>query len=113
IGNTVMAVGQIVLIVGGGLAGAMLAGHGAVLQQVVAASGWFVLFFLLGFVMLAGLWAVGGSLASRVEDLQSTTVLMQVLVIVPFFAAIFAIEPGPTQTMLSYVPFTAPLLMPA
>jgi ABC-2 type transport system permease protein len=113
LGNTIMAVGQIVVIVGAGLLGAMVAGQGAVLEQVVRASGWFLLFFLLGFVMLACLWAVAGSLASRVEDLNSTTVVMQVLVIVPFFAAIFAIDPGPTQRVLSYIPFTAPLLMPA
>lgn len=113
LGNTVMAVGQVLIIVVGGLIGATLAGQSAVVTQLVGASGWFVLFFLLGFVMLAGLWAVGGSLASRVEDLQSTTVVMQVLVIVPFFAAIFGMDAGPTQRLLSYVPFTAPLLMPA
>jgi len=113
LGNTVMAVGQIVVILGAGLVGAMVGGQGEVLRQVLGASGWFVLFFVLGFVMLACLWAVAGSLSSRVEDLQSTTVVMQVLVIVPFFAAIFAIEPGPTQRVLSFIPFTAPLLMPA
>ncbi|MCU1431617.1 MAG: transporter permease [Actinotalea sp.] len=113
IGNTVMALGQIVVVLGAGLLGATLAGQGDVLHQVLEASGWFVLFFLLGFVMLASLWAVAGSLAARVEDLQATTVLMQVLVIGPFFAAIFAIDPGPTQRVLSYIPFTAPLLMPA
>jgi len=113
LGNTVMAVGQIVVILGAGLLGAMVGGQGEVLRQVIGASGWFVLFFVLGFVMLACLWAVAGSLASRVEDLQSTTVIMQVLVIVPFFAAVFAIDPGPTQRVLSYIPFTAPLLMPA
>lgn len=113
IGNTAMAVGQVVVIVGGGLVGAVLAGQGPVVEQLLAASGWFVLFFVLGFVMLAGLWAVGGSLAARVEDLQSTTVVMQVLVVLPFFAAIFAMDPGPTQRLLSYVPVTAPLLMPA
>lgn len=113
LGNTVVAVGQIVLVVGAGLVGARLAGGGELLGQVLRASGWFVVFFLLGFVMLACLWAAAGALASRVEDLQSTTVFMQVLVIVPFFAAIFAIDPGPTQTALSYIPFTAPLLMPA
>ena len=113
IGNTVMAVAQIVLILGAGLIGAVVAGQGDLLGQVRDASGWFLVFFLLGFVMLACLWAVGGSLASRVEDLQSTTVFMQVLVIVPFFATVFAIDPGPTQRLLSYVPFTAPLMMPA
>lgn len=113
LGNTVMAVGQIVVIVGAGLLGAAVAGQGELVAQLAGASGWFVLFFLLGFVMLACLWAVAGSLASRVEDLQATTVVMQVLVVVPFFAALFAIDPGPTQRVLSYVPFTAPLLMPA
>lgn len=113
VGNTVMAVGQIVVIVSAGLLGAWLMGRGEVVGQLLAASGWFVLFFLLGFVMLACLWAAAGALASRVEDLNATTVVMQVLVVVPFFAAIFAIEPGPVQRILSYVPFTAPLLMPA
>lgn len=113
VGNTVMAVGQIAVVVGAGLAGATVAGQGELVRQVLDVSGWFVGFFLLGFVMLACLWAVGGSLASRIEDLNATTIVMQVLVIVPFFAAIFAIDPGPVQRMLSYVPFTAPLLMPA
>lgn len=112
IGNTVMAVGQILVVVGAGLAGAALAGRGEVLGEVLRASGWFVVFFLLGFAMLACLWAAAGSLASRVEDLNSTTIVMQVLVVVPFFAAIFATDPGPTQRVLSYIPFTAPLLMP-
>lgn len=113
VGNTIMAVGQVVVIVGAGLLGATVAGQGELIRQVIEASGWFVLFFLLGFVMLACLWAVAGSLASRVEDLSSTTVVMQVLVIVPFFAAVFLIEPSQTQRVLSYIPFTAPLLMPA
>ena len=112
LGNTVMAVGQVVVIVGAGLLGALVAGQGQLVRQLGGSSGWFVLFFLLGFVMLSCLWAVGGSLASRVEDLSSTTALMQILVIVPFFAAVLPIDDG-TRRILSYVPFTAPLLMPA
>lgn len=112
LGNTIMAAGQVVVIVGAGLLGAVAAGQGALVTQLAGSAGWFVLFFLLGFVMLSCLWAVGGSLASRVEELSSTTALMQILVIVPFFAAVLPIDEG-TRTLLSYVPFTAPLLMPA
>lgn len=112
LGNTVMAAAQVVVIVGAGMLGAVAAGQGALVTQLVGSAGWFVLFFLLGFVMLSCLWAVGGSLASRVEELSSTTALMQILVVVPFFAAILPIDEG-TRTLLSYVPFTAPLLMPA
>jgi len=113
LGNTVLAVAQVTLIVGVGLAGAALAGQSALISQVAGASVWFLVFFLLGFLMLACLWAVAGSLASRVEDLQSTTLLMQATVMVPFFASIFVTEPGRVQEVLSYIPFTAVLLMPA
>ncbi len=112
LGNTIMAAGQVVVIVAAGLVGSVVAGQGALVTQLLGSAGWFVLFFLLGFVMLSCLWAVGGSLASRVEELSSTTALMQILVIVPFFAAVLPIDEG-TRTLLSYVPFTAPLLMPA
>jgi len=113
LGNTALAVAQVTLIVGVGLAGAGIAGQSKVISQVLGASGWFLVFFLLGFLMLACLWAVAGSLASRVEDLQSTTMVMQVTVMVPFFATLFVTEPGRTQQVLSYIPFTAPLMMPA
>ena len=113
LGNTALAVGQVTLIVGVGMAGAALAGQSALISQVAGASGWFLVFFLLGFLMLACLWAVAGSLASRVEDLQSTTMVMQATVMVPFFASIFVTAPGRLQEVLSYFPFTAVLLMPA
>lgn len=113
LGNTVMALGQVAVVVSAGLVGAAATGRGELVVQLLGAAGWFLAFFLLGFVMLACLWAAAGALASRVEDLNATTVVMQVLVVVPFFAAVFAIEPGSVQRVLSYVPFTAPLLMPA
>ena len=40
---------------------------------VAASAGWFLVFFVAGFAALACLWAVAGSLATRSEDLQSTT----------------------------------------
>ena len=113
LGNTVLAVAQVTLIVGVGLAGAALAGQSALISQVAGASVWFLVFFLLGFLMLACLWAVAGSLASRVEDLQSTTMVIQAAVMVPFFASIFVTEPGRVQEVLSYIPFTSVLMMPA
>ncbi len=112
VGTTLMALVQVVVVVGAGMAGAVVAGQRAFLGQLVGASGWFVAFFLLGFVMLSCLWAVGGSLAARVEDLSSTTALMQILVVVALFAAILPIDDS-VRAVLSYVPVTAPLLMPA
>lgn len=112
VGTTIMALAQVLVVVGAGAVGAVVVGQRAFLGQLLGASGWFVAFFLLGFVLLACLWAVGGSLAARVEDLSSTTALMQILVVAALFAAILPIDDS-VRAVLSYVPFTAPLLMPA
>ncbi|MCB2412482.1 ABC transporter permease [Demequina sp. TTPB684] len=111
-GNAVMAIAQVALIVGAGLVGAGLAGQGDIVSQALGASGWFLLFFVLGFLMLACLWAVTGSLSARIEDLQSSTLYMQLAVMIPFFAAVFLTEESPLRVVLSYVPLTAPLIMP-
>jgi len=113
LGNTLMALGQVVLIVGAGLLGARLIGEGEIVSQALSVSGWFLAFFLVGFLMLACLWAVAGSLAARIEDLQSTTLYMQIAVMAPFFTAVFLQDEGPARVALSYIPLTAPLLMPA
>ena len=111
-GNTALALGQIALLVAVGLAGASVAGQSALVALLLRSSPWFLLFFLLGFSMLACLWAAAGALADRQEDLQATTVPLQVLIFVPFFAATYVDTPGPLLTTLSFVPFTAPIAMP-
>ncbi len=112
-GNGLMAIMQVALIVVAGVGGLALTGRGEVVSEVWAASGWFLVFFVLGFLMLACLWAVAGSLASRIEDLQSTTLLMQIAVMVPFFSSVFVMGDSMLQRVLSYVPLTSPLLMPS
>lgn len=112
LGNGGLALVQVVLLVLVALAGAALTGSGELTEALLGNAGWFVLFFVLGFAMLSCLWAAAGAFASRNEDLQSTTAPLQVLVIVPFFAAGYVSE-GLLRTVLSYVPFTSPLIMPA
>jgi len=110
--NTVLALGQTVLLGAVGMIGAGLVGQGDVLSLILRSTGWFLVFFVLGFTMLATLWAACGAVASRLEDLNATTVPMQLLLYLPFFAAVYVHDPGTLQRILSYVPFTAPLAMP-
>ena len=92
LGNTVLALGQIVLIAGIAVIGLTFSGSAVltakVLSQLGVAMVWFLPFFLIGFLMLAGLWAVSGALVSRIEDLGSTTTPVQLLIMLPFFAVI-------------------------
>ncbi|MCY7366445.1 MAG: ABC transporter permease [Frankiaceae bacterium] len=112
LGNGGLALTQIVLLVLVGMAGALATGERELLSLLLRNAGWFVLFFALGFALLSCLWAAAGAMASRSEDLQATTAPLQVLLIAPFFAAVY-VTSDPARVVLSYVPLTAPLVMPA
>ena len=113
LGNGALALGQIVLLAAVSLVGASLSGNGDLVRLLTRNSAWFVLFFVLGFTMLSCLWAAAGAFASRTEDLQSTTIPLQMMVMIPFFAAVYITEEGPLRAALSYVPLSAPLFMPS
>jgi ABC-2 type transport system permease protein len=87
-------------------------GQGLLLGLVGPALGWFVPFFVLGFVLLASLWAVAGAVVSRMEDLSSSSTLVMMVVMVPYLGVTFFQDNDRAMTILSYVPFSAALAMP-
>lgn len=111
LGSSLLALGQLTLLLAVGLAGASAAGQSGVVSLLLHSSGWFVLFFLVGFATLGCLWAAAGAVASRQEDLQATTFPIQMVVMLPYFVVAY-ITSGPWQVVLSYVPFTATVMMP-
>lgn len=110
LGNTVLAVAQLTLFVTVGLVGLSFTDFSPLITAVSGAAVWFLVFFLAGFVALACLWAVAGSLASRLEDLQSTTTPLTMLVMGIFFSGLFL--EGTWQTVGSFVPPLSAILMP-
>jgi ABC-2 type transport system permease protein len=110
IGNTVLALSQIVVIGVASLIGLLATGQADILKVVTPVAGWFVVFFVLGFVALAGLWAVAGSLATRQEDLGSTTLPGQMILMIPFFFSVFA--GSSAKTVASFVPIASSMAMP-
>ncbi|WP_329475601.1 ABC transporter permease [Kribbella sp. NBC_01484] len=110
LGSTALALGQIVVIAGASLIGLLLTDQAAILEVVAPVAGWFVVFFVLGFVALAGLWAVAGSLATRQEDLGSTTLPGQMILMIPFFFSVFA--GASAKTVASFVPIASSMAMP-
>jgi ABC-2 type transport system permease protein len=110
IGNTVLALSQIVVIAAASLLGLLATDQADILEVIAPVAGWFVIFFVLGFVALAGLWAVAGSLATRQEDLGSTTLPGQMILMIPFFFAVFA--GASAKTVASFVPIASSMAMP-
>lgn len=89
-----------------------IGGQEELLDMIGGALGWFVPFFVLGFVLLAGMWAVAGALVSRQEDLSSSTSLVMSLVMVPYLGVILGHDNETVMTVLSHLPFSAPVAMP-
>jgi ABC-2 type transport system permease protein len=110
LGNTALALSQIVVIAGASVIGLVATDQLDILQVVAPVAGWFVVFFVLGFVALAGLWAVAGSLATRQEDLGSTTLPGQMILMIPFFFSVFA--GSSAKTVASFVPVASSMAMP-
>ena len=109
-GNTVLAVAQVLLTVAAGAIAMVATGRGDDLRVVGPAMGWYVIFFVLGFVALASLWSVAGSLASRQQDLQSTTMPGQILLFAPYILAVTAGEG--VKTVVSMLPVVSTMMMP-
>lgn len=110
LGNTALALGQMALFLGVGLIGMSFTSFASFLPSVAASAGWFLVFFLAGFVALACLWAVAGSLATRNEDLQSTTPMLTTLLIGALMVGF--VGEGTIRTIGSYVPIISTVAMP-
>lgn len=111
VGNTVLALAQVVLLSLVGVGGLLVTDNAGLLDQLAPGIVVFVPFFLLGFLALAALWAVVGALATRSEDVQSTSAPMTALVAIVFFGGI--LSTGGVQAVLSYVPVFSTIAMPA
>lgn len=75
-----------------------------------------LLFFLLGFLLYAMLYGAVGSTASKVEDINTSSMPITLLFIVGFFIVVFSITGGgrldsTLMKIASFVPFTSPMAM--
>jgi len=112
VGNTILAMGQIIGLAAIVIVGLTVTGQGELLSGLGAPLVWFAVFFLFGFVLLAALFAAAASMVSRQEDIGSTTTPLTFLVMAPYFLVIFFNDNDLVMTIMSYVPFSAPVAMP-
>jgi ABC-2 type transport system permease protein len=110
VGNVIMAMAQLVLFLGVGLGGLAFSPYSSFVPAVAGAAGWFLVFFLVGFIVLAAMWAVAGALATRHEDLQSTSTPVTMVIMVVLFGGLLLSGTG--QVIGSYVPLMSVVAMP-
>lgn len=112
LGNLVLAMGQILLIIAAATVSLAVTGQSDVLTDFGAPMAWFAVFFLFGFPLLSAMFAAAGALVSRQEDISPTVMPVMYLVMIPYFLAVFLGGNPVVMTIMSYVPFSAPVAMP-
>lgn len=110
VGNGALAFGQMALYAAVGLVGVTLTKQALPVAALLGGIGWFLGFFLAGFVALACMWAVAGALASRSEDLQSTTTPLTMTLVMAFVVGLSA--EGTAKVVASFVPVLSAITMP-
>ncbi|MBE3020219.1 ABC transporter permease [Myceligenerans pegani] len=110
LGNSVIALAQNLLFATVGVVGLALTDFKAAVPAMTASLGWFVVFFTVGFVAVAAMYAMAGALASRLEDLQGTTAPMGVVLMAVYLTTFGA--DGTLERVLSFVPVTSIVSMP-
>ena len=110
LGNTALAVIQLLIYLVVGLVGLSFTPYKSYVPALSGPTAWFVGFFLAGFIALACLWAVAGSLASRTEDLQATSTPLTMLMLAMFIGGV-SLE-GRGQVIASFVPPVSAVVMP-
>ncbi len=112
LGNSVLAFGQTAALAAMAVIGLMVTGQDDVLEMLGSPLLWFVGFFLIGFVLLAAMYAASASLVSRVEDVNTVLTPSMMVTMIPYFGVIFFNDNELVLNILSYVPFSAPVAMP-
>ena len=111
---------QLILMVGGVLLSMYISGslaQGAedafVVNLPVDILIFLVIYFLLGFMMFAYIYAALASTVSRMEDAGSILYIPMLLIMAGFFGSIFGMQnPGAAWVLaLSHIPFFAPFVM--
>lgn len=73
-----------------------------------------LLWFLIGFLIFAVLFGAAGSLVSRSEDANTIAMPMSMAAVVGFFVSMAALNDptGPVAVVASFIPITAPFVVP-
>jgi ABC-2 type transport system permease protein len=74
-----------------------------------------VVWFVLGYLMYALLFASAGSMVSRQEDVASVSMPVILLLVAAWIIALSVAAPDPggtATTIFSFIPFFAPVIMP-
>ena len=112
LGNSILALVTVALAMIIASVGLLATGQDILLGELGSSLTWFAVLFIFGFLLTATLYAATASLVSRMEDAGTVTSPVMMLIMIPYFLVIFFFDNERVLTIMSYVPFSAPVGMP-
>jgi ABC-2 type transport system permease protein len=112
LGVCVVAIGETVVICLAAWVGLLYSGMSKLLSLLTAPLWWYVVFFAVGFVLFASLFAACASLVSRMEDVAYAIQPVTFLLLLPYILVISLGTVPLAMAILSYIPFTSTVAMP-
>lgn len=108
--GTCLALIQMGLYLATGVVALGIQGRLSLLTPVTRVLGWFVVYFVVGFLALATAWAAVGAATARQQDLQVKSTPLQ-FVLMGSLVASLTLQGAPLK-ILSYVPIASSIAMP-
>lgn len=116
IGIGLLGIGQLVLLVAGGLGAGILLDAFTIPSSTLPTAAWSLVWFILGFAFYAVLYAAAASLVSRSEDAQTAAMPVALVSVAAYLGTfgLMAAEPDSlTVRLVSLLPPVAPIAYPA
>jgi ABC-2 type transport system permease protein len=115
IGIGLLGLIQMLLAAVVGLAAAVASGALELDGATLGALGVALVWFLFGYALWASMYAVSGAIVSRQEDLQGSSTVLTLLLVVAYLVAFPVIDDpsSPLATITALVPLSSPIVMPA
>jgi ABC-2 type transport system permease protein len=115
LGIGLIGLGQMLLIVGAGLAAAAALDNVELPESTALTAALVLVYFLLGYALYACAFAVAGAMVSRQEDANTTTAPLMILLVGGYLLSLSAIESPDSglAVITTLLPPLAPLVVPA
>jgi len=113
LGNAVLALAQVAAMLVAVVLAVVATGWTSLLGVVSWTVVWFLILFIVGFVLFSSLLAGSAALVSRIEDISAVIFPVLMLAMVPYMLVVYSPNNPGMQRVLSFVPFSSPMAMPA
>jgi len=113
LGNAVLALAQVAAMLAAVVLAVAVTGWSSLLGVVSWTVVWFLILFIVGFVLFSSLLAGSAALVSRIEDISAVIFPVLMLAMVPYMLVVYSPHNEQMQRVLSFVPFSSPMAMPA